>query len=126
MPRVLIVEDEGIQALLLERIVTKANYEIVGIVDNGLEAIEAVEAYSPDIVLMDIMLKGDINGIETTKQINNRGNTAVIYVTGNADKETFEAAVSNTKHYGYLSKPIDRKEILNTMASVPRAPEAVK
>lgn len=105
---ILIVEDESIVAKDIQHSLKKLGYTVVGICSNGEDAIKSAEEMSPDLVLMDIMLKGDMSGIEAADQIRQRMNIPVIYLTAYADESTLNKA-KVTEPYGYIIKPF--KEI---------------
>jgi len=105
---ILIVEDESIVAKDIQHSLKKLGYTVVGICSNGDDAIKTAEEMSPDLVLMDIMLKGDMSGIEAADQIRQRMNIPVIYLTAYADESTLNKA-KVTEPYGYIIKPF--KEI---------------
>ncbi|MFC1769777.1 response regulator, partial [Nitrospirota bacterium] len=91
--------------------VEKEGYEVTGIVGYGEEVAEAIEKHNPHIVLMDIFLKGKMNGVEVTQIINERYRLPVIYITGNTDEATQQSALK-TKPVGYLQKPVHRSELM--------------
>ena len=105
---VLIVEDEGIVAKDLQHSLKKLGYNISGICSNGEDAIRAVQETKPNLVLMDIMLKGEMSGIEAAEQIRLRFNIPIIYLTAYADEGTLDKA-KLTEPGGYIIKPF--KEI---------------
>lgn len=110
--KILIVEDEAITAESLAQTLKKGGYEVVAIAATGAEAIKANEDYNPDIVLMDIRLKGKIDGIETAKNLKIKNkDVPIIFITDLADKKTAERA-ANVKPSGYLIKPFNPKQIL--------------
>jgi CheY-like chemotaxis protein len=79
--RVMVVEDERIVALNLERRLTKLGYEISSLATSGSQALQAIERDKPDVVLMDVNIEGEIDGIETASRIPNAYNIPVIYLT---------------------------------------------
>lgn len=105
---ILIVEDESIVAKDIQMSLRKLGYNVVAICSNGEDAIRAAEEHAPDLVLMDIMLKGDMSGIEAAEQIRARFNVPIIYLTAYADESTLSKA-KITEPYGYIIKPF--KEI---------------
>lgn len=115
-PKVLIVEDESIQAMIIRRIVEGEGYEVAGVVDYAEEVMAAIEKQRPDLVLMDIYLKGGMNGVEAVRAINEKHPLPVIYVTGNTDDETYESAMK-TRHVAYMEKPVERAELCARMRS---------
>ena len=108
--KVLIVEDERILAIGMKRKLENAGYTVTGTASSGEEAIENVKKTSPDLVLMDIVLKGDMDGIEAAQQIINLYNIPIIYLTAYADEEILERAMI-TEPYGYLLKPFNLNEL---------------
>ena len=105
---ILIVEDESIVAKDIQMSLRKLGYNVVAICSNGEDAIRAAEEHAPDLVLMDIMLKGEMSGIEAAEQIRSRFNMPIIYLTAYADEGTLSKA-KITEPYGYIIKPF--KEI---------------
>ena len=85
--KILIVEDEIITAKALKQRLENMNHSVVGIVGNGEDAIQKAGETSPDIILMDIVLKGNMDGIETAKKIMNIYNIPIIYLTSYYDDE---------------------------------------
>lgn len=108
--QILIVEDELLIAKGLARKLKSLGYTVVGIVSSGIAAIEKVAETNPDLVLMDIVIKGDMDGIETAAKIHEQYGTPVIYLTAYADDSTLERAES-TGSYGYLLKPFKEREV---------------
>lgn len=112
--RVLIVEDEKIIALDLQRRLERFEYEIVGLASTGADALEKAKALAPDIILMDIMLAGDMDGIEAAKIINQTIQIPVIFLTAYADEKTLERA-KEAEPFGYILKPFKEKELYTTI-----------
>jgi DNA-binding NtrC family response regulator len=117
--KVLIVEDDNISGLTLRKLLERKGYEITGVVPSGERALKSIEKNMPKIVLMDIWLDGDIDGIEVTKHINDKWDMPVIYITAHTDVPTMVRA-NQTKHYGYLKKPVDDIDLMITLESVLR------
>jgi DNA-binding LytR/AlgR family response regulator len=105
---ILIVEDESIVAKDIQMILRKLGYNVVAICSNGEDALRAVEEHTPELILMDIMLKGEMSGIQTAEQVKSRFNIPIIYLTAYADESTLSKA-KITEPYGYIIKPF--KEI---------------
>jgi DNA-binding response OmpR family regulator len=101
---ILIVEDEGLIALDLKRELEAVGYTVVMIADNGDEALQSAELLRPSLVLMDIRLRGALDGIETADQIRRRFHIPVMFVTAYADPETLLRA-RITGPFGYIVKP---------------------
>jgi CheY-like chemotaxis protein len=108
--KILVVEDEKILAMGLKRKLKIMNYDVVGMASSGPEAIRKSGEESPDLVLMDIVLKGEMDGIEAAQQIINLYNIPIIYLTAYADEEILERAMI-TGPYGYLVKPYKEAEL---------------
>lgn len=107
---ILIVEDEFLVAADLEESLLGLGYKVQNCVASGLGAIEEVEKNLPDIILMDIVLKGEMNGIEAATIIQQKHNVPIIYLTANADIGTVEKAKFSLP-YGYILKPFTEKEL---------------
>ncbi|MBA2612608.1 MAG: response regulator [Bacteroidetes bacterium] len=103
---IFIVEDEGILVLVNTMLIHELGHKVVGKSNNGLDAIQLIKKLKPDIILMDIKIKGDLDGIDTMKEIEKFANTAVIYITGNSDAETL-ARAKGTNMRSFLIKPIN-------------------
>lgn len=104
-PRVLIVEDDLLLSMVEERLIEKLGYDVVGKVSNGKEAITKVSELKPDVIVMDISLKGDMDGIETMEKIRQKSEVPVIYLSGSSDRYDYERA-KKTDFSGYLVKPV--------------------
>lgn len=115
--KVLIVEDDSISGLTLRKLLESKGYEITGVIPSGEKAIKSIEKNRPEIVLMDIWLAGDMDGIELTRQINYKWDIPVIYITAYTDVPTMVRA-NKTKHHGYLQKPVDDVDLEITLESV--------
>jgi signal transduction histidine kinase len=109
-PRILVVEDEAIVALHLRQQLTKLGYEILAPVASGEQALKEVEASRPDLVLMDIHLEGELDGIATAARIPREYGVPVIYLTAYSEEATL-ARASATNPYGYLLKPFSEREL---------------
>jgi CheY-like chemotaxis protein len=90
--KMLVVEDEAIIAEHIAILLKNMGYSVVGIVASGEDAIHVTEQMKPDLVLMDIMLQGNMDGIETAQEISNRFEIPVVYLTANADDQTLKRA----------------------------------
>ena len=112
--RILIVEDESLIAIHLQVILEQAGYAVVSMVTSGEEAIQKVKDVKPDIVLMDIVLEGEMNGIEAAEIIHSDFDIPVIYLTAHGEDKVFERAKS-TEPYGYIIKPFKKEELKKTI-----------
>ena len=108
--KILIVEDEIIIALDLKIRLENLGYHILGIALNGEDAIKKIREKNPDLVLMDIQLNGDMDGIKVAQQIRNQYNIPFIYITGSHDNSLLDRA-KQTNPIGFISKPFDEIEI---------------
>jgi two-component system, response regulator PdtaR len=86
------------------------NYQVCGTAETGLEAISGVYRYHPDLVTMDILLKGEMNGIEVAAKIADGSDVPIIFMTCLSDRHVFERAIA-THPYGYITKPYDINEL---------------
>jgi PAS domain S-box-containing protein len=116
-PRVLVVEDSPVIAGMIRHFLTNCDYSIAGIVTTGEEAVEMAGQSKPDLVLMDVELAGQMDGIEAAALIWNRFHIPVVYLTANDDQETISRA-SSTEAYGYLHKPVQERELRSTLQIV--------
>lgn len=107
---VLVIEDEAIVSKDIQHSLKKLGYNVVGAASTGEKAIELASETKPDIVLMDIMLKGQMTGIEAAEEIKARINVPVIYLTAYADEGTLSKA-KVTEPYGYIIKPFKEIDI---------------
>ncbi len=121
--KILIVEDEMIIAANISLQLSTLGYEVIGILPRGEEAISHIKIEKPDIVLLDIMLKGDLNGIETAKLIQLENDIPIIYLTANADEENFNRA-KETKPYAFISKPFKKLDLQRAIELVIERKEA--
>lgn len=111
---ILIVEDERIIAADLRYFLEKKGYSVAGIGSTGEEALRIIEESIPDLVLMDVVLKGPINGIETVKRIQEKYSLPIVYLTAYSDEKTVQQ-IKKTNPYGYILKPINQNELYTTV-----------
>ncbi len=112
--KILIVEDEMLIAANIANQLENLGYEILAIIPRGQEAINAVKSDKPDLVLMDINLKGDLDGIETATLMQLDGQIPIIYLTANTDELHFKRAKA-TNPYAFLSKPFKKLDLKNAV-----------
>ncbi|MEO5358117.1 MAG: PAS domain S-box protein [Nitrospirae bacterium YQR-1] len=112
--RILVVEDETIIAKDIKRSLELLGYEVTGAVPSGAEAISSLNRSGADLVLMDIMLQGELDGIETADIIKLRFDIPVVYLTAYADEEMLERA-KITEPFGYMLKPFEDRELRTTI-----------
>jgi len=108
--RILIVEDELIVAKDVQNMLERTGYTVPAVVSSGEAAVRKAVEVQPDLVLMDIMLKGDIDGVEAAEQIRDLLHIPVIYITAYADEDTLQRA-KITEPYGYIIKPFQEREL---------------
>jgi len=108
--RIMVVEDERITAEDLRDILADLGYEVTAVVASGAEALEQAGRTSPDLVLMDIRIKGDLDGIETALKLREQFGIPVIYLTAHADQDTLERA-REAEPLGYIVKPFQELEL---------------
>lgn len=108
--KILLVEDELLMAELIALQLEDLGYTIAAMVATGEEAIAKTGETQPDLVLMDIILPGNIDGIAAAREIGDRFETPVVFITGSDDLSTFERA-KNASLYGYLIKPFTEKNL---------------
>jgi PAS domain S-box-containing protein len=108
--QILVVEDEVVTAMDIQRRLKNMGYNVPVVVSSGEEAIKKVKENNPDLVLMDINLIGEMDGIEASSKIHSFSNIPVIYLTAFSDDKTFERA-RITEPYSYTIKPIKEREL---------------
>jgi PAS domain S-box-containing protein len=109
-PKILIVEDETIVAMDLAVTLRRLGYDVGGMVGTGAAAIETARAIKPDLILMDIRLRGPIDGIEAASVIRSEHDTPIVFLTAHADADTVERSKAASPH-GYLVKPFDERAL---------------
>jgi CheY-like chemotaxis protein len=114
--KILVVEDEYIVAADIKMTLKRLNYFVTSTVDNGEDAITKAALEKPDLILMDITLKGSLDGIETAKMIMEQYGIPVIYLSALNDERTINRALS-TKPFGYLIKPFALVELQTVIES---------
>jgi CheY-like chemotaxis protein len=113
--KVLIVEDDMIISMVLERMIKKLGHQVVKKVIAGQDAIDSTFELQPDLILMDIQLKDDIDGITAMQKIREQSDVHVIYVTGNSDQHNLERA-KKTDFVDYLVKPIQMSHLKKSIS----------
>ncbi len=113
-PRILIVEDELIVARDIKNILSNTGYSVPAIFSSGIDLIDFVKTNTPDLILMDIKLKGEMDGIETTRQVKTICDVPIVYMTANADEEIIVRA-KKTEPHGFIYKPIQVDIIKNAI-----------
>lgn len=109
-PKILIVEDEMIIAANISLQLNEFGYEVTGILSRGEDALVQIKEETPDIVLLDIQLKGELDGVETASIMHEQYNIPIIYLTANADEANFNRA-KETHPYAFISKPFKKLDL---------------
>jgi PAS domain S-box-containing protein len=109
--RVLLAEDEAVLSQAIRDGLTDAGYEVIASPDTGAGAVEAALRLRPDLILMDVGLKGDMDGIRASELINEKMRVPVVYLTGDSDHETLLRAKSASA-YGYVLKPFRIRSLI--------------
>lgn len=115
--KILIVEDERIVAIDIKSTLENEGFEIIGMAISGEEAIEKALELKPDLILMDIFLRGSLNGIEASKKIKETINIPIIYLTAYEDKATIDKA-KETNPVEYLVKPFEEDILIASIKRV--------
>lgn len=121
--KILIVEDELLIAKGLARKLIKLGYQVLGIVSSGEDALEQLKETQPDLILMDIVIQGNMDGIETAELIHQNYHIPIIYLTAYADDQTLIRATA-TEAYGYILKPFKERELHATISIAMKQHEA--
>ncbi|MFM6192032.1 MAG: response regulator [Planktothrix sp.] len=109
---ILIVEDELIAAESIARSLRKQGYTVIARINSGEKALEQIAKKCPDLILMDIHLRGDLDGVETAKRIREQYQIPIIYITAYSDSSTIERT-KETNPSGYLVKPFKSQEVID-------------
>jgi PAS domain S-box-containing protein len=115
--RIAVVEDEIIIAADIRNILLKEGYDDAAILHSGEEAVEKIPEMKPDLVLMDIILGGTIDGIEASLRIREKIDVPIVFLTAHFDQKTLDRAKQTGPH-GYILKPVNRNEIISTIETV--------
>lgn len=111
---IFIVEDESIVARDIQNSLNKLGYNVVGTANNGKDAIEKITLTMPDLILMDIMIKGDMTGIDVSEKLKQKLKIPVVFLTAYADEGTLSKA-KVTEPYGYILKPFKEVDLHSTI-----------
>ncbi|WP_163381109.1 LytR/AlgR family response regulator transcription factor [Cyclobacterium sp. SYSU L10401] len=115
MTKLMIIEDDMVLASDLAQRLQKSGYEVTGIKNNGAEAILHFQKFLPEILLVDIGLRGEMNGIETVEKIQENHEVKTIFLTGNDAEDYFDLA-KKTHPFAFISKPFRFQELERTLA----------
>ncbi|NDV28890.1 HD domain-containing phosphohydrolase [Desulfovibrio sp. JC010] len=109
-PRIMVVEDEAIVSLDIQGRLKALGYHVAGLASSGEQAVQEVKECNPDLILMDIMLEGEMDGIDTAAMINRTQSIPIVYLTAYADNDTLKRA-KITEPFGYIIKPFEDREL---------------
>lgn len=109
-PRILVVEDDPVVALDIKKKLESLGYSIAGISETGPSALESMDRAIPDLVVMDVRLRGDMDGIDTALIVQKDYSVPVVYVTGQSDPGTLDR-IQNSHPFGFLLKPFEAREL---------------
>ena len=109
--KIMVVEDEIVTAHAIKDCLSAAGYQVVGIFTTAREAAQAASNFEPDLVLMDIKLQGEGDGVTAAHAIHTQADIPVIYLTAHSDDQPVKRAL-HSKPYGYVLKPFREEELL--------------
>lgn len=112
--KILIVEDDPLYALDLKMLVEELDHHLLGVVDNSDDVFSIVKKENPDLLLMDIKIKGKLNGIEIGEKLREESDIAIIFITSFDDRKLYEK-VKSIQHHGYLIKPFNKLTLESTI-----------
>ena len=115
--KILVVEDENIVALDIENRLKSLGFTVLPVISSGEEAVEKAYEYKPDLILMDILLKGKLNGIEAAKKIVGTIKIPIIYLTASTNREVLERA-RQIGRCSYIKKPFRGTELENAIKTL--------
>jgi CheY-like chemotaxis protein len=109
--KILLVEDDGVQQVIMERFINKLGHTVLATVSEGSAAVQsALKLKGVDLIIMDIRLGDEVDGIEAMKEIRKKSDVKVIYVTGNTEQKTRDRA-SKTKFEAFIEKPVTPEKL---------------
>ena len=112
--KILIAEDEAINALSMQRALTMSGYKVCELISTGEEAVEAVKQEKPDLVIMDIILNGSVNGIEAARKMRSRSDIPILFITGYDERKLIQQ-IKSIPSSTYLIKPITPKVLISAI-----------
>ena len=112
--KILIIENEAFVSWELEELLNEKGYNVCDVIAQADKVMDAVQEHLPDLILMDIYLEGDIDGITLSENINREHTIPVIYITGYKDEEILQR-ISHIRHYGFILKPFNREAVSATV-----------
>ena len=115
--KILVVEDENIVALDIVKRLSDLGFTVLPVISSGEEAVEKAYEYKPDLILMDILLKGKINGLDAAKKIMRTLKIPIVYLTASTNREVLERA-RKVGRCSYINKPFRGKELENAIKTL--------
>ncbi|HRE11540.1 MAG TPA: response regulator [Ignavibacteria bacterium] len=115
--KIAVVEDEGIVAMDISKCLTSLGYEVVFVSDSGEKVIELMKESTPDLILMDVELKGQLNGLDTARIIKEKYDVRVVFLTAFEDETTLNR-IGELSPDGYLVKPFEDEQLEGTLKRV--------
>ena len=115
--KIIVVEDEGIVAMDISKCLSGLGYEVVFISDSGEKALNLLDSTEADLILMDVELKGSLNGIETAKIVKEKFSIPIVFLTAFEDEATIKK-ISEVSSDGYLVKPFDDEDLKKTVEKI--------
>lgn len=112
--RIMVVEDESIVALDIKKRLEKLGYVVIATASTAEEAVQGAIDLKPDLAIVDIALKGEMDGIEAAKKIRDKAGTPIVYLTACSDEKTLER-IKTTEPYGYILKPVEDGDLRFTV-----------
>lgn len=113
--KILVVEDDYLQSYTLRIILESLNHKVLGIVDSGVQAIQMAKELHPDLILMDISLNEEMDGIEAAIKIQETADIPLIYISGNSSP-LFRTKANQTNHRAFLTKPVTKTILAKALA----------
>ncbi|EPG67217.1 response regulator [Leptospira wolffii] len=114
-PNILIVEDEWLLSFNLQKTLQNLGYKIAGVAANGLDAQSLFKETNPDLILMDISIEGDMDGIQTAQSIQRIREVPIVFMTAYTDDSTFMRAMDATSTYAYITKPFQNHQLKSSI-----------
>lgn len=115
--KIAVVEDEGIVAMDISKCLTNLGYEVVFVADSGEKTLENIKTNPPDLILMDVELKGLLNGMDTAKIIGENHSIPIVFLTAFEDEATLKK-MEELSPFGYLVKPFEDEHLKSTVAGI--------
>lgn len=120
MAGILIVEDEGLVSMNTEMMLESIGHSVIGVVASAEEALELLQTVTPDMILLDIRLQGEMSGIDLARKINASSDIPIVYMTAYADIDNMRN-IDTTRHMGILRKPFTPDHLRARIDAVKRA-----